>query len=78
MCYEPADHTVEPRQAAAAWVVYAALLVTALGASSGPANFPSDSIHEALLAQRGVVTTPTWFHDEHGPIGTGCAHHTES
>jgi len=77
MCYEPADHTVEPRQAAAAWAIYAALLMTALGASSGPAN--SRSMHETLLAQRGAaMTTSTWLHDEHGHIGTGCAYHSES
>ena len=75
MSYEPADHTVEPRQAAAAWVIYAALLVTALG---GPANSHSDSMHETLLAQRGAVTMSTWIHDEHGHIGPGCADHSDS
>jgi hypothetical protein len=79
MCYEPADHTVEPRQAAAAWAIYAALLVTALCAGIGPANSHNVSMHETLWAQRGaVMTTSTWLHDEHGHIGTGCAYHSES
>jgi hypothetical protein len=78
MYYEPADHTIEPRQTAAAWVIYAALLVTALGASINPANSHSGSLYATLLAQRGAVTTSTWIHDEHGHIGTGCADHSDS
>jgi len=78
MCYEPADHTVEPRQTAAAWVIYAALLVTALGASINPANPHSGSLYATPLAERGAVTTSTWIHDEHGQIVTGCADHRES
>ncbi len=78
MCYEPADHAVEPPQAAAAWVIYAALLVTALGAGIGPANSHSGSLYATLSAQRGAVTMSTWIHDEHGHIGTGCPDHGES
>ena len=78
MCYEPADHTVEPRQAAAAWVIYAALLVTAFGASISPASFHIGSLYATELAQRGAVTMPTWIHDEHGYIGPGCADHSDS
>jgi len=78
MCYEPADHTIEPRQTAAAWVIYAALLVTALGASISPANSPSGSMYETPLARRGAATASAWIHDAHGHIGTGCVHHSES
>jgi len=78
MCYKPADHTIEPRQTAAAWVIYAALLVTALGAGIGPANSHSGSLYATELAQRGAVTMSTWIHDEHRHIGTGCADHGES
>jgi hypothetical protein len=78
MSYEPADHTIEPRQTAAAWVIYSALLVTALGASIGNANSRSGSLYVALLAQRGAATTSTRIHDEHGHIRTGCADHSES
>ncbi len=76
MCYEPADHAIGPRQTAAAWFLYAALLVTALGAGINPANSQSASLHVTLLAQRGAVAT--WNHDEHGDVGTGCADHSES
>ena len=38
MCYKPADHAIEPRQTRAAWIIYAALLVVALGASVDDAN----------------------------------------
>jgi hypothetical protein len=78
MSYEPADHTIEPRQTAAAWVLYAALLVTALGASINPANSRSGSLYATLSAERGAVTTSTGAHDEHGRIVTGCADHRES
>jgi hypothetical protein len=78
MCYEPADHTIEPRQTAAAWVIYAVLLVTALGASIGPTYSRSGSLEATQLAQRGAVTMSTWVHDEHGHIGTGCADHSDS
>jgi hypothetical protein len=78
MCYEPTDHAIEPRQTAAAWVIYAALLVTALGASISSANLHSGSMSATLLAQRGTVTTSTWIRDKHGHIGTGCADHSDS
>ena len=78
MCYEPADHDVEPRQAVAAWVIYAALLLTALGAGIGPANSHSGSLYATLSAQRGAAMMSTWNHDENGHIGTGCADHGES
>jgi len=78
MCYEPADHAIEPRQTAAAWVIYAALLVTALGASISTANSRSSGLYATLLAQRGSVKTSTWIHDEHGHIGAGCVDHNES
>ena len=78
MCYEPADHTIESRQTAAAWVIYAALLVTALGASISTANSRSGGLYATLLAQRGAVKTSTWIHDERGHIGAGCADRSES
>jgi hypothetical protein len=78
MGYEPADHTIEPRQAAAAWVIYATLLVTALGASISTADSRSGSLYATPLAQRGAVTTSTRVHDECGHIGTGCAEHSDS
>jgi hypothetical protein len=57
MCYEPADHAIGPRQTAAAWFLYAALLATTLGASIGSADSHSASLHATLLAQRGAVAT---------------------
>jgi hypothetical protein len=78
MCYEPADHTIEPRQAAAAWVIYAALLVAAFGASKSPANSHNGSLYVTELAQRGAVTMSSWIHDERGHIGAGCPDHSES
>jgi hypothetical protein len=78
MCYEPTDHTIEPRQTAAAWVIYAALLVTALGASISTANSRSSSLYATDLAQRDAVTTSTWIHDEQGHIDAGCAAHGDS
>ena len=76
MSYEPADHAIELRHAGAAWIIYAALLVAALGASIGSADSHSASLHATLLAQRGAVTT--WNHDEHSHVGTGCADHSDS
>jgi hypothetical protein len=78
MCYEPADHTIELRQAAAAWVIYAALLVTTFGASVSLANSHIDSLYTTELTQRGVVTMSTWIHDKHGHIDPGCADHSDS
>jgi len=78
MGYEPDDHTIESRQTAAAWVIYATLLVTALGASISTANSRSGSLYGTPLAQRGAVRMPTWVHDEYGHNGTGCAEHSES
>jgi hypothetical protein len=78
MGYQPADHTIEPRQTAAAWVIYAVLLVTALGASISTANSRSGGLYATQWAQRGAVTTSTWLHDEHGHNGTGCADHSGS
>ena len=53
MSYEPTDHALEPRQALAAWAIFAALLVMALGASISRADFHDRGGHETLLARSG-------------------------
>ena len=67
MFYEPGDHALEPRQALAAWAVFAILLVTALGASIRHTDFNRGN-YETLLAQSsgvGVMTLSESHREEH-------------
>lgn len=76
MCYEPADHAVEPRQALAAWAIFATLLVTALGAGIGRADLHDSGGHEALQTRSGgagVMTLSAWLREEHDNQRSVCA-----
>ena len=78
MSYQPAEHAIEQGQTAAAWVVYGALLVAALGAGISDPDSHGGSMGASMLAQRDAVTASTGVHDERGHIGAGCADRGES
>jgi len=58
MFYEPGNHALEPRQALAAWAVFAILLVTALGASIHHTDFYRGN-YKTLSAQSSGVGVMT-------------------
>jgi hypothetical protein len=74
--YEPADHVPWPRQALAAWAIFAALLVTAFGANVVRAELHGSGGHRASQARAGdaVVATPSaWLHAERAHRRPVCA-----